>query len=365
MADAPTPGPQKDSNNHIIMGVIGGLIVLAGLAYGVYWFLHGRFVQSTDNAYLKADLVAMAPRVSGYIEEVYVKDNQQVKAGDPLVRIDVRTYRATLNQQTATVNARNADIAAIESQITQQRSSIEQGKAQLAVASANARFARSEEERFKGLHAQGVETEERYAQAVNQRDVAVAQEQAAAAALHAVEHQVATLESQVNQAKAQVEAAQAAVHTAQLNVDDTIIKAPIDGLIGDNNARVGQFVQPGTRLLSVVPVQNVYLVANYKETQVERMRIGQPAEVHVDALGGDPVQGQIESFAPGTGSQFALLPPENATGNFTKIVQRVPVRIRLTVPPALVGRLLPGMSVTADIDTSKDGAGAGAGQQGK
>ena len=356
MADTTSPDPKKESNNHIIMGVIGAVIVIAGIIYGVQWFLHGRFVQATDDAYLQADQVAMAPRVSGYIEEVYVTDNQQVKAGQPLVRIDVRTYRASLNQQTAAVGARNADIAALQSQIAQQRATIEQSQAQLAVAKANARFARSEEARYKGLHAQGVETEERYAQAVNQRDVAVAQEQAAAAGLHAAERQVATLESQGNQARAQLEGAQAAVHTAQLNVDDTIIKAPIDGRIGDKSARVGQFVQPGTRLMSVVPVQNVYLVANYKETQVGRMRIGQPAEVHVDALGDGPIHGEIESFAPGTGAQFALLPPENATGNFTKIVQRVPVRIHLTVPAELAGRLVPGMSVTASIDTSKDGA---------
>ena len=355
MADAPPPDPKKESRNHIIMGAVAAVIVIAGLVYGVEWLLHGRFVESTDDAYLQADAVAMAPRVSGYIEQVYVKENQPVKAGDPLVRIDVRTYRASLNQQAATATARYADIAALESQIVQQKSAIEQSRAQLAVAEANARFARSEEERFKGLHAQGVETEERYAQAANQRDVAVAQEQAAVAGLHSAEHQVSTLESQVTQAKAQVEAAQAAVHTAQLNVDDTIIKAPMDGRIGDNNARLGQYVQPGTRLMSVVPVQDIYLVANYKETQVSRMRVGQPADIHVDALGDGPVHGHIESFAPGTGAQFALLPPENATGNFTKIVQRVPVRIKVDMTPELVGRLVPGMSVTTAIDTSKDG----------
>ncbi len=354
MADAPPPDP-KESRNHIILGTAAAVIVLAGLAYGVEWLLHGRFVESTDDAYLQADLVAMAPRVAGYIEQVYIKDNQKVKAGDPLVRIDVRTYRASLNQQAATVNARDADIAALQSQVVQQKSAIEQSRAQLAVAEANARFARSEEQRYKGLHAQGVETEERYAQAVNQRDVAVAQQQAAAAALHSAEHQISTLESQENQARAQLQAAEAAVHTAQLNVDDTIIKAPMDGRIGDNNARVGQYVQPGTRLMSVVPVQNIYLVANFKETQVRRMRVGQPAEIHVDALGDGPLHGHIDSFAPGTGAQFALLPPENATGNFTKIVQRVPVRIHIDVPPELAGRLVPGMSVTADVDTRQDG----------
>ena len=353
MADA--PASPKESRNHIIMGVIAAVLVIAGIAYGIQWLLHGRFIQTTDDAYLQADQVTVAPRVSGYIDQVYVIENQQVKAGQPLVRIDVRNYQAALSQQTATVDARAADISALQNQITQQQAAIEQYHAQLAVAQANAMFARSEAARYKGLRDQGVETDERYAQAANQRDVAVAQEQAATAALAAARHQVATLQSQVGQAKAQLEAAHAAVHTAQLNVDDTIIRASIDGRVGDNGARVGQFVQPGTRLMSVVPVQNIYLVANYKETQLARMHIGQPAQVKVDALGDGPIPGEIESFAPGTGAQFALLPPENATGNFTKIVQRVSVRIHLKVPPELAGRLVPGLSVSVSIDTSKDG----------
>ncbi len=159
----------------------------------------------------------------------------------------------------------------------------------------------------------------------------------------------------MNQAHAQLEGAKAASNTAQLNLDDTIVRASIDGRIGDKTAQVGQFVQPGTRLMSVVPVQDIYLVANYKETQVRRMQVGQKATVKVDAVGDDEIPGAIESFAPGTGAQFALLPPENATGNFIKIVQRVPVRIKLTPSKEVAARLVPGLSVSVEIDTRTDG----------
>jgi membrane fusion protein (multidrug efflux system) len=350
-AAAHVPAPADNSRNHYVLGAIAAAIVIAGIVYGVHWWRYGRFIESTDDAYLRADQVAVAPRVLGYIDQVYVTDNQMVKAGQPLVRIDVRNYRAALNQQTATVDARAADIAAVQNQITQQQAAVAQSRAQLAIAEANAAYTRAETARYQSLRDQGVETDERYAQVANQRDVAAAQEQSATANLEAAQKQILTLQSQVQQAKAQLEAAQAAVHTAQLNVDDTVINASIDGRVGDNGARVGQFVQPGTRLMTLVPVQDVYLVANYKETQIQRMRVGQPVQVHIDALGDGPIEGVVESFAPGTGAQFALLPPENATGNFTKIVQRVPVRIHLKVTPDVASRLLPGLSVTASVDT--------------
>jgi membrane fusion protein (multidrug efflux system) len=169
------------------------------------------------------------------------------------------------------------------------------------------------------------------------------------------ERQLQTVRSQILQSRAQLEGAKAASNTAQLNLDDTIVRASIDGRIGDKTAQVGQFVQPGTRLMSVVPVQDVYLVANFKETQVRRMKVGQKAVVKVDAIGDQDIPGTVESFAPGTGAQFALLPPENATGNFIKIVQRVPVRIKLHPSKELAPRLLPGLSVSVDIDTRTDG----------
>ena len=362
MADAPSPSAPPaaptngDGNRRIRTVLFTVLAVLAvlGIAAGVRWLVYGRYIQYTDDAYLRADTVTVAPRVSGYIDQVFVSDNQVVKAGEPLVRIDLRNYKAALSQQVAAVDGRSADIQAAESQISQQEAAVEQAKAQLVGAQANAKFANDEAERYKNLHDQGVETEERYAQAVNERNQTAAAVLAAEAGIKVAERQLVTLRSQMNQTRSQLEAAQAATKTAQLNLDDTIVRASIDGRIGDKTAQVGQFVQPGTRLMSVVPVQDVYLIANYKETQVQRMKIGQKASVKVDALGDVTIPGVVESFAPGTGAQFALLPPENATGNFIKIVQRVPVRIKLMPTREVAARLVPGLSVSVDIDTRSD-----------
>jgi membrane fusion protein, multidrug efflux system len=354
-APAAAPAPANGDGNRRIRTVL--FIVLAVLAviavgYGIRWLVYGRYIQTTDDAYLKADSVTVSPRVNGYIDQIYVVDNQLVKSGDPLVRIDLRNYQALLNQQDAAVAARNADIQAAESQITQQQAAVEQARAQLVGAEANAKFARDESDRYKGLRDQGVETDERYAQALNERNQTAAAVLGAEANVKVVERQLDTVRSQINQSRAQLEGAKAASNTARLNLDDTIIRASVDGRVGDKTAQVGQFVQPGTRLMSVVPVQDVYLVANYKETQVRRMKVGQKATVKVDAIGDEAIPGVIDSFAPGTGAQFALLPPENATGNFIKIVQRVPVRIKLMpANPEVAARLLPGLSVSVEIDT--------------
>jgi membrane fusion protein (multidrug efflux system) len=359
MADAPAPATSTngDGNRRIrtVLFIVLTVIALIGIGYGVRWVVYSRFIETTDDAYLRADTVTVAPRVNGYIDQIYVIDNQFVKAGDALVRIDLRNYKAVLNQQDAAVEARNADIQAAQSQITQQEAAVESARAQLVGAEANARYAREESDRYKGLRDQGVETDERYAQALNERNQTAAAVLGAQANVKVAERQLLTIRSQMNQARAQMEGAKAASHTAQLNLDDTIVRASIDGRIGDKTAQLGQFVQPGTRLMSVVPVQDIYLVANYKETQVRRMRVGQKATVKVDALGDDGIPGTVQSFAPGTGAQFALLPPENATGNFIKIVQRVPVRIKLTPSKDVAERLVPGLSVSVEIDTRTDG----------
>jgi membrane fusion protein (multidrug efflux system) len=366
MADAPSPTPSQpqpsaapngDGNRRIrtVLYIVLAVLALVGIGYGVRWLVYGQYIESTDDAYLRADSVTVSPRVNGYIDQVYVVDNQIVKAGDPLVRIDLRNYRAVLNQQDATVDARGADIKAAENQITQGEATVEQAQAQLVGAQANAKFARDEADRYKGLRDQGVETDQRYAQAVNERNQTAASVLGAQANVKVAERQLDTLRSQMNQVRAQLEAAKAASNTAKLNLDDTIIRASIDGRIGDKTAQVGQYVQPGTRLMSVVPVQDVYLVANYKETQVRHMKVGQKATLTVDAIGSEEIAGVIDSFAPGTGAQFALLPPENATGNFIKIVQRVPVRIKLHPSREIAPRLLPGLSVRVDIDTRTSG----------
>jgi membrane fusion protein, multidrug efflux system len=370
MSDSPAPpdAPQqtpaaaaapkrKPLNPKVRRGLTIGaaVIVVVGLVFGIRWLLHGRFMVSTDDAYLRADSVTVAPRVTGYIDEIYVKENQHVAAGMPLLHIDKRNYQDTLSQQSASVAARMADMDAVDSQIKQQDSVIAQSRAQLDSARVKTLFAREQADRYRSLRDQGADTEEKSAQFDNELAQNNAAEAAANASLRASESQLGVLRSQREQADAQLKAAQAQVNSAQQNLGDTVIKASVEGTVGDNSARVGQFVQPGTRLMSIVPIQSVYLVANFKETQIKRMRIGQKATFKVDAIGGKEIDAEVESFAPGTGSQFALLPPENATGNFIKIVQRVPVRLHVLAPKDLSDRLLPGLSVVVTVNTMDEG----------
>jgi membrane fusion protein, multidrug efflux system len=332
----------------IVVCVIAVVVASVWLAR---WWTVGRFIESTDDAYLHADSVIVAPKISGYVTDVYVADNQAVKAGDPLVRLDTRQYQAALDQAQATIDARMADIQRAQADIQQQHANIEQAKAQQQVARISARHASDEVQRYAPLAATGAETTERLAELTSTRDQALATVKANSAAVDAAETQVGATAAQIAQARAQLEAAQASLRQARLDMQDTIVRSALAGRVGDRTVRVGQYVQPGTRMLTVVPVQNTYLEANFKETQVGRMRVGQPVTLHVDALPGRDLHGVVDSFAPGTGSQFALLPPENATGNFTKIVQRVPVRIRIETGPETRSVLLPGLSVTADVDT--------------
>ena len=339
------------SRRRLILMGLGLVVIVVGGIWLARWWTVGRFIESTDDAYLQADSVTVAPKVSGYVTDVYVGDNATVKAGDPLVRLDTRQYQASLEQAEATIAARTADIQKAQADILQQHANIDQAKAQEQVARFSAQHARDEVQRYAPLTATGAETSERLAQLTNTRDQANATLAANTAAVKSAETQIASTTAQIAQARAQLEAAQASAKQSQLDMQDTIVRSALPGKVGDRSVRVGQYVQPGTRMMSVVPVQSTYLVANFKETQVGHMRIGQPVTLHVDALSGTDLHGVVDSFAPGTGAQFALLPPENATGNFTKIVQRVPVRIRINTGPETRSVLLPGLSVTADVDT--------------
>jgi membrane fusion protein (multidrug efflux system) len=334
----------------VLLG-IGAVLLIAGVVWGVRWWTVGRFMESTDDAYLQADSVTIAPKVSGYVAEVYVVDNQTVKAGDPLVRLDRRQYQAILEQANATIAARKADIARGAAELLQQQANIAQAKAQLEGARSSETHAIQEVKRYEPLVATGAETNEKLADLVNARNQAAAQVAADVAAVQAAERQPATTQAQIEQARAQLEAAEASFRQAQLDTQDTIVRSTLDGRVGDRTVRVGQYAQPGTRFMTIVPVQDVYLEANFKETQIGLMRAGQPATIHVDALSGTDLHGTVVSFSPGTGSQFALLPPQNATGNFTKIVQRLPVRIHIDAGQETRSVLVPGLSVTVKVDT--------------
>jgi membrane fusion protein (multidrug efflux system) len=353
-ANASFEAPSRKPDRSRILLIGGAVILIGGAVWGVRWWTFGRFMQSTDDAYLQADSMTVAPKVTGYVAEVLVTDNQTVTAGQPLVRLDNRQYAAMQEQADAAIAARKADIERAEAELLQQQASIVQARANVLGARAAETHTIAEVQRYEPLVSTGAESGEKLADLRNSKEQASAKLAADIAALQAAERQPATTRAQIDQARAQLQSAQASSRQSQLDVGDTTVRSTLTGRVGDRSVRVGQFVQPGTRMMTIVPVQDVYLTANFKETQIGRMRAGQPATIKVDALSGEELHGTIESFSPGTGAQFALLPPQNATGNFTKIVQRVPVRIHIDTDEQTRKLLLPGLSVTVEVDTRND-----------
>ena len=344
-------GPLKSVRVRLALLIVAIAIVGAGL---VWYFDHqnrGKFMQKTDNAYVAADSVVVAPKVAGYVERVFVTANQAVRKGQQLAELDPREYRAQSEQITSQIDTAKAAVETSRSQIAEQQATIVQARAQAASARAEAAFARQQVARYQPLAASGAEPGERFAQLQTQARQADERANAAQAGLTAAERRVGTLGAQVRQAQSQAEAARAQLSAARVNTESTLLKAAIDGRVGDLAVRVGQFVQPGTRLMTLVPVERLFIEANFKETQLGLMRVGQPVSIDVDALPGVELKGRVASFAPGTGAQFSVLPPQNATGNFTKIVQRVPVRIAIDAPPEVRPLLVPGMSVGITVDT--------------
>ncbi|HLG88116.1 MAG TPA: HlyD family secretion protein [Alphaproteobacteria bacterium] len=348
---APSSARFKSRPARFGITVLIGLGVIAAIAFGAHWLMVGRFLESTNDAYLKADPMVVAPRISGYVSEVAVVSNQDVEAGQVLVRIEDGPYKAELAKAKAQVDSAAADVKQLQAQIARQKAILDQANSAAAVAAAQEAYAGREADRFGQLSESGAVSR----QQVDQAHTLLTQRQAdlanARAAVISAQRQIDVLDAQVGQAESAREAAEATAQAAQIDYDATVLKSRIKGRVGDKTVSIGQYVQAGTRLMSVMPLQDIYLEANYKETQIGRMRIGQPVEIRVDALPDLQIGGHVESLSPGTGAEFALLPPENATGNFTKIVQRVPVRIRVDADAAQRALLLPGLSVTATVDT--------------
>jgi membrane fusion protein (multidrug efflux system) len=346
-------GKQKKRMSPRARFILRALMVIALVivaAWILYYQFRGTYLESTNDAFVYADSVTVSPKVSGYVEQVFVADNQDVKAGQPLVRIDPRDYSAQAAQSKAQIDAAGASEEAARAQLAEQKAAIDQARAQLASAEEDARFAAAEVERYTPLAASGAETRERLTTLRNQSAQARSTVAARRAALDAAQLRVHSIQAQVRQAQAQGETAKAQYDAAAVNLGSTEVRASVDGRIGDKQVRVGQFVSAGTRMMTVVP-SNFYVTANYKETQIGMMRIGQPAVIKVDALPGLEFQGHVESISPGTGAQFSLLPPQNATGNFTKIVQRVPVRIAVDASPQDRKVFVAGLSVTVEVNT--------------
>jgi membrane fusion protein (multidrug efflux system) len=341
----------KRTLRRILLGGAAAVVVVAAGAYGAYWFKTGRYLQSTDDAYVQADYTTIAPKVSGYIADVKVEDNQSVKAGEVLAVIDDRDFRTALAQAKADVASAKADVDNIVAQLEEQQSVIQQAQAAIDADQAGVKFAQQDYTRYHNLTAQKVTSvqDEQRAQTVLQQQNAALQRDRAA--LTAAKQRVAVLTTGKAKSETQVQRLEAVQAQAELNLGYTTITAPIDGIVGARSLRTGQYVQAGTQLMAVVPVQAVYVVANFKETQLAAVKTGQPVEIAIDGLPGITVKGKVDSLSPASGLTFALLPPDNATGNFTKIVQRIPVKIALEVDGDLVGRLRPGMSAEPVIDT--------------
>ena len=326
--------------------------VLAGAAwYGWDYWTVGQFLVSTDDAYVKADNTTIAPKVSGYLREVLVGDNERVKAGQVLARIDERDFKVALDQAQADVAAARAAIASKQAQLGVQQATIDAAKATIDVDQATATFAAQESKRYSDLAATGYGSVQNAQQAQSRIAGAQAAIQRDTANLASALKQVDLLKAEIVQAGAALARAEAVQSQAQLNLDYTSIIAPIDGVVGNRTLRTGQFVQAGTQLMSVVPVAGAYVVANFKETQLTDVRKGQAVDIAVDMFPGQLVHGHVDSIAPASGQEFALLPPDNATGNFTKVVQRIPVKIALNRDTISTIELRPGMSVIPTIET--------------
>ncbi len=349
-------GPGRANKRRLLSGLL--VVALgAGGFFGWRWETVGRYEVATDDAFLNADKVTVAPRIAGYVAQALASDNQVVRRGDTIAVIDDREYRVALASADAEAEKAQADLLGMGAALAQQRAQVELARADLDNAVAALTFAQEEFQRYQNLLRTGAGSEQRQQQAkaeLRQRQAARDKTQAA---LDAAEKQIDSLKAQQAGAGAELDAARAKVDQAKLNLDYTKIVAPIDGVVGDRALRAGQYVTPGANLLTVVPMgADIYLVANFKETQTAAMKVGQKVAFTLDAFGSHEFHGRVESFAPGTGAQFALLPPENATGNFTKIVQRVPVRIGLDASDPLIGQLRPGLSAEVTVDTRTESA---------
>jgi membrane fusion protein (multidrug efflux system) len=346
------PGGRSVLTTRRLLGATAALLAIAAAAtFGVHYWQVGRFLVETDDAYVQADSIIIAPRVAGYISDVPVADNQPVRTGQVLARIDDRDLRTALDQAAASRTAAENKVANLAAQLQLQQSVIAAATAQLASAEAAATFAAQEQKRYTDLARTGAGSLQRAQQSQSLLQQRTADLQHAQAALNTAHQQVAVLRTAEAEAQSALRQSSAVEDQARLNLGYATITSPADGTVGARSLRVGQYVQAGTQLMAVVPLRSVYVVANYKETQLTNVRPGEPVDIAVDTFPGQVVRGVVDSVAPASGQQFALLPPDNATGNFTKIVQRIPVKIRLDDEATLIGALRPGMSVEPTIDT--------------
>ncbi|QGW76643.1 HlyD family efflux transporter periplasmic adaptor subunit [Pseudomonas alkylphenolica] len=326
------------------------LVLFIALAFFAHWYVKGRFYESTDNAYVQGEITRVSSQLSARIDEVLVQDNQHVAKGDLLVRLEPDDFRLAVERARAALATREAERLQAESRLTQQSSLIAAGQAQVAANQATLGRAELDLNRAQALRKPGFVSEERVTTLSAENHVARSQVSKAQADLQGQRQQINALSAEIKRLDAQIVNARAELAQAELNLTRSEIHAPISGMIGQRAARNGQVVQAGAYLLSIVPDQDIWIQANFKETQIGRMLPGQAAELVFDSYPDTPIAARVDSLFAASGAQFSLLPPDNATGNFTKVVQRIPVKLTFAADNPLSGRIRPGMSVTATVD---------------
>jgi membrane fusion protein, multidrug efflux system len=345
------PAKPKRSTKRFVLPVLIAAAIGAGAWYGYEYWTTGRFMVSTDDAYIQGDITAIAPKVTGYIDRIDVVANQRVKAGDPLVTLDNGDYTIAEEQAEAQIATQKLTLDRINAQTVAAKASLQQAQAGKLSAQAVLTNAQAASIRAKQLHATSFASQSQLDDATAALDQAKANIASADAQIAAAVANVGVLEAQYKEAEGSIRSLELAKDKAARDLGFTVIRAPVDGVIGNLGAKTGDLVSPGQRLAALVPVNALYIDANYKETQLRDIFVGQKVRVKVDALSGDTFEGTVASIAPASGAVFSLLPPENATGNFTKVVQRVPVRIALPADALASGKLQAGLSVVVDVDT--------------
>ncbi|MDR0210672.1 MAG: HlyD family secretion protein [Pseudomonas putida] len=326
------------------------LVLLVALAFLAHWYFKGRFYESTDNAYVQGEITRISSQLGARIDNVLVEDNQHVSKGELLVHLELADFELAVERARAALATREAEREQAQSRLTQQGSLIAAGQAQVAANQATFNRSQLDLNRAQALRKPGFVSEERVTTLSAESHVARSQVDKAQADLQSQRQQVNALSADLKRLDAQIANARTDLAQAELNLSRCEIRAPISGTIGQRNARNGQVVQAGAYLLSIVPDEDIWVQANFKETQIGRMRPGQRAELVFDSYPDTPIEGQVDSLFAASGAQFSLLPPDNATGNFTKVVQRIPVKLTFAADNPLHGRIRPGMSVTATVD---------------
>ncbi len=356
-ADADPAAPKSGKRKLVLMGVVA-VLALAAASYAVHYVLVGRFYVSTDDAYVRANNTTLGARVSGHIAAILPGDNVVVRTGDVIFRIDDGDYRIAVDAARSKIATQQATIDRIGRQVAAMESAAEQSRAQLASSEASLKRAGLDFERQQALSTKGFASRATFEVSEAGRDQGMAAVKSAQAAYDAARDNVEVTKAQQNEARAQLTELQSSLAKAQRDLDFTAVRAPVDGTFSNRMVNTGDFIQAGQRLGNLVPLNSVFIDANFKETQLKRIRPGQPVTIKVDAYGFRKFTGSVDSISPAAGSVFTLLPPDNATGNFTKIVQRLPVRVRVPKDVAKQNLLRAGMSVYVTVDTNEGAADA-------